>query len=396
MGDKSRKYPKLRFPGFTDPWEQRKLGEVVDVRDGTHSSPRYVSNGYPLITSKNLTNQGLNFDDISFISEYDYIEINKRSKVDIGDIVFGMIGTIGNPVLVKSRGFAIKNVALIKQSSLIKNSWLLQYFKSGNFYRFVQKSNAGNTQKFIALSTIKNMNITMPTLKEQSMIGNSLNCIDNLIAANQREGEKLKNLKKSYMIKLFPKNGKKFPELRFPGFTDAWEQRKLNEVVSRRSKTSKSNSLPTVEFEDINSGVGTLNKNIYRKSSHKSGIMFISGDILFGKLRPYLKNWLHPNFTGIAVGDFWVFDPQNNDGSFIYYLIQSPKYCEISNLSIGSKMPRSDWQIVSNTFFHIPNVEEQSFIGKIIKYIDNLIAANQREAEKLKNIKQSYLNELFV
>lgn len=67
---------------------------MVDVRDGTHSSPRYVSNGYPLITSKNLTNQGLNFDDISFISEYDYIEINKRSKVDIGDIVFGMIGTI--------------------------------------------------------------------------------------------------------------------------------------------------------------------------------------------------------------------------------------------------------------------------------------------------------------
>ncbi|WP_082040967.1 restriction endonuclease subunit S [Paucilactobacillus wasatchensis] len=163
----------------------------------------------------------------------------------------------------------------------------------------------------------------------------------------------------------------------FSGY--AWEQRKLNEVVSRRSKTSKSNSLPTVEFEDINSGVGTLNKNIYRKSSHKSGIMFISGDILFGKLRPYLKNWLHPNFTGIAVGDFWVFDPQNNDGSFIYYLIQSPKYCEISNLSIGSKMPRSDWQIVSNTFFHIPNVEEQSFIGKIIKYIDNLIAANQRQ-----------------
>lgn len=121
--------PEFRFKGYSDAWEKRKLREVSDVRDGTHASPKYYSQGYPLVTSKNLTSAGLDFSNISLISELDYKNINKRSRVDKGDILFGMIGTIGTPVMVHESNFAIKNVALIKEREAVLNSFLVQLLK---------------------------------------------------------------------------------------------------------------------------------------------------------------------------------------------------------------------------------------------------------------------------
>lgn len=109
-------------------WEEKKLGEVYDVRDGTHDSPKYHNQGYPLVTSKNLKNHKLTFDNIKFISETDYLNINKRSKVDVGDVLFAMIGTIGNPVVIEDEpNYAIKNVALFKVGNN-QNSYFLKYF----------------------------------------------------------------------------------------------------------------------------------------------------------------------------------------------------------------------------------------------------------------------------
>ena len=117
-----------------------------------------------MVTSKNLTHSGLDMTDVSFLTDEDFNEINKRSKVSIGDILFGMIGTIGNPVIVDRDDFAIKNVALIKEktSNPITNKWLLQYLKSPSFNRFIQKENAGGTQKFIALGLIRDMKLRVP------------------------------------------------------------------------------------------------------------------------------------------------------------------------------------------------------------------------------------------
>ena len=109
-------------------WKIKKMGKVYDVRDGTHDSPKYIKDGYPLITSKNLKNGVVNFDKVKFISELDYLNISKRSKVDIGDVLFAMIGTIGNPtVIVDEPTYAIKNVALFKVDST-QNSFYLKYY----------------------------------------------------------------------------------------------------------------------------------------------------------------------------------------------------------------------------------------------------------------------------
>jgi len=148
----------------------------------------------------------------------------------------------------------------------------------------------------------------------------------------------------------------KAPAIRFKGFTHAWEQRKLGNIVTRISKQSDVQNLPKVEFEDIISGEGRLNKDISNKFDKRKGIAFRQNNILYGKLRPYLKNWLFPDFDGIAVGDFWVFEANDSSPIFDYFLIQTDKYQEVANLSTGTKMPRSDWKVVSETDFSIPSI----------------------------------------
>ena len=184
------------------------------------------------------------------------------------------------------------------------------------------------------------------------------------------------------------------PKLRFPGFTEPWEQRKFKDIAFKRGKISEAD-LPYVEFEDINSGIGTLNKNILQKVGHKKGILFEAGDVLFGKLRPYLQNWLLCQFMGIAVGDFWVFQPQIVSSAFLYYLIQSEAYQSVVNISSGTKMPRSSWSLVSETHFSIPKYKEATMIGEFLTSIDKNITLHQRKLEHLKLKKKSLLQKLF-
>ena len=191
-------------------------------------------------------------------------------------------------------------------------------------------------------------------------------------------------------------DNEKKPALRFKGFTDPWEQRKFEEIAVRSSVMSDKKGLPRVEYEDIISGAGRLNKDIKLKESEKVGIVFHKGDVLYGKLRPYLQNWLLASFNGLAVGDFWVLQPQNTDSSFLYRLVQSQQFDEVANQSTGTKMPRADWKLVSKTKFAMPHsVDEQAAIGAYFEHLDTLITLHQRKYEKLVNIKKSMLDKMF-
>ncbi|UUX34720.1 restriction endonuclease subunit S [Fundicoccus culcitae] len=197
------------------------------------------------------------------------------------------------------------------------------------------------------------------------------------------------------MTKSKNQNEKRVPELRFKGFSDDWELFKFSTFVKRANKTSNSDSLPKVEFEDIVAGEGRLNKDVSHKFDNRKGIMFNNNNILYGKLRPYLKNWLLPDFKGIALGDFWVLEPIDVDITFLYYLIQSKKFQKVANDTSGTKMPRSDWKKVSNTYFFIPKIEEQKLIGSYIKNLDNAITLYQQKLDKLKLLKKAYLQHMF-
>ena len=180
-------------------------------------------------------------------------------------------------------------------------------------------------------------------------------------------------------------------------FDFSWEQRKFEEIAVRSSAICSDDTLPRVEYEDIVSGTGRLNKDIYAKQSIKSGIAFHQGDVLYGKLRPYLQNWLLPTFDGLAVGDFWVLQPQNADSSFLYRLIQSRQFDEVANQSTGTKMPRADWKLVSKTVFSIPsNISEQAAIGTYFTALDSLITLHQRKCANLCSPSQVVFSLLFA
>lgn len=198
---------KLRFKdknGNNYPnWEKKKLGDISDVRDGTHDSPKYINNGYPLITSKNIQNGKISFDNINYISKEDYDNINKRSKVSVGDIIMGMIGTIGNVALLSEENFAIKNVALFKEKTLLKNIFLIQYLQSDTFYKSINNLNEGGTQKFISLKNIRNIYIKLPCLEEQTKIADFLSVFDRKLDNQKAQLEHWKQIKKGLLQQMF-------------------------------------------------------------------------------------------------------------------------------------------------------------------------------------------------
>lgn len=204
---------KARFVEmFGDPilnpkgWEYQKLGDICDVRDGTHDSPCYIPAGYPLVTSKNITGGEINLTSCSFISKIDYEKINLRSKVDIGDILMPMIGTIGNPVIVAIQPkFAIKNVALIKfkKHSLVLNTYIKILLESDYFCRSILKKAKGGTQKFISLSEIRSLDILLPPISLQNQFADFVEQVEKEKANVKASLEKLETLKKSLMQEYF-------------------------------------------------------------------------------------------------------------------------------------------------------------------------------------------------
>lgn len=187
----------------------------------------------------------------------------------------------------------------------------------------------------------------------------------------------------------------KVPEIRFNKYKEAWVERRFADIVQRKTHVV-TNADITVEYEDICSGYGTLNKDLRDKPFQKSGVAFESGDILFGKLRPYLKNWLNPDFEGAAVGDFWVLRGTETESSFLYNLIQGDAFTSVSSISSGSKMPRSDWGLVSQTPFMIPaELDEQNHIGSLFCSLDGVIAVHRKKLTKLQQTKTSLMQKMF-
>lgn len=186
------------------------------------------------------------------------------------------------------------------------------------------------------------------------------------------------------------------PRLRFKGFMDTWEQRRLPYLMERVSAMAESGILPSVEYDDIESDIGLLNKDVASKKITKKGIAFQHGDVLFGKLRPYLKNWLYCTFCGVAVGDFWVLRPLHANGLFFFYFMQTSGFQDVANQSTGSKMPRADWALVSEYDWVVPcNKEEQHKIGILLHSVDTLITLQQRKLSKLQDLKKALLTKMF-
>ena len=394
--------PKIRFKGFTKDWEQRKLSDVLDIvtkRNGEKYGKEEVlsvSDEYGCINQ-------IKFQGRSFAGE----DISNYKIVDTGDIIYTR-----SPLKSKPYGI-IKVVG--DEIGIVSPLYIVNKVKEGNNSQFIYRvfDSPEKTNKYLSPLVRKGAKNTMnisndewlsgkidvaPSYEEQYQIGLYFDHIDNLITLHQRKCEQTKNLKKYMLQKMFPQNGAKVPEIRFNGFTHDWEQRKFSDIASRESVSRESSyDLPSLEYEDVIAEEGRLNKDISLKENIKKGIVFDGSQVLYGKLRPYLHNWLNPDFSGVAVGDWWVLKPNNADKSFIYRLIQTQRFDDIANQSAGSKMPRADWNLVSNTEFAVPvSQEEQEKIGEYFSSLDHLITLHQRQCDELKKMKKYMLQNMFI
>lgn len=375
--------PEIRFEGFTDPWEQRKLGELCTFSKGHGYSKADIRDaGTPLILYGRLYTQYE-----SRIEEVDTFTVEQD----------GSILSRGNEVIVPASGETAEDIAIassVRRSGIILGGDLNVVTPTGKLdpdytalaityskaHDDLAKRAQGKSVVHVHGNDIAEVEISYPSESEQKRISSVVLNLDSLITLHQRKYDKLCTVKKSMLDKMFPKLGETEPEIRFEGFTDPWEQRKFSDLTDRVSIQSSDSDLPQVEYEDIVSGEGTLNKDLRDKEGGKTGIKFYAGDVLYGKLRPYLMNWLYPQFNGVAVGDFWVLRATKCDSSFLYRLIQTNNFQRLANVSSGSKMPRADWNLISQSFFAVPaDHAEQKAIAKSLAELDSLITLHQRE-----------------
>ena len=392
--------PAIRFAGFTDDWEQRKLGELASlITKGTTPLDKSNIGDINFVKIESIDESSGEITITQKITTAEHEGYLRRSQLKENDILFSIAGTLGRVTSVKSSILpANTNQALaivrLKNGDL---QYVKTYLKGKAVSNYIKRNPTIGAQPNLSLEQVESLIITLPTVEEQRKIGDYFSELDILITLHQHKYDKLVKVKKAMLEKMFPKGDAKVPEIRFAGFTDDWEQRKFEEVANRASAIAATPELPRVEYEDIISGAGCLNKDVFTKESMKAGIEFHVGDVLYGKLRPYLHNWLLPLFSGLAVGDFWVLQPQNVDSSFLYRLIQSQQFDEVANQSTGTKMPRADWKLVSKNKFAVPSsIQEQAQIGQFFIDFDHLITLHQRKLEKLKQIKSAMLEKMFV
>ena len=339
--------PRCFLGSFDFSWEQRKLGELVDVcsgRDYKHLSegtiPVYGTGGYML-------------------------SVNDALSYDRDAIGIGRKGTIDRPYILKAPFWTVDTLFYAIPREKADLNFAFDIFQNIDWKKKDESTGVPSLSK----TAINDIDVLAPKHGEQQTIGQFFAAIDHLITLHQRQHFLHSTPDISLSVRLI-----------HPFYTSSWEQRKFEEIAVRSSVICSDDTLPRVEYEDIVSGTGRLNKDIYAKQSSKSGIAFHQGDVLYGKLRPYLQNWLLPTFDGLAVGDFWVLQPQNADSSFLYRLIQSRQFDEVANQSTGTKMPRADWKLVSKTVFSIPsNISEQAAIGTYFTALDSLITLHQRK-----------------
>ena len=367
--------PTIRFEGYTDDWEQRKLSEISDVRDGTHDSPSYLNDGHPFVTSKNVKDGYINYDDIKYISDEDFEAINKRSKVDVNDILMGMIGTIGNLALIRTEpDFAIKNVALIKDTKQVSYMYLYHYLQSSSTERQLLSGLDGGTQKFVSLKNIRELNIMVPSEAEQLKVGNFIESLDHLITLHQRK----------YV------NGKKEELL-------AWEQRKLGELAEIVGGGTPSTGMDSYWDGDIDwYAPAEIGEQIYLESSQRkiteeglnksSAKILPIGTVLFtsragiGKTAILLKEGCtNQGFQSI------VPNKEKLDSYFIFTRSEELKeYGE--KVGAGSTFVEVSGKQMANMDLMMPKtMSEQQQIGEYFQTIDHLITLHQHKQNKLKN-----------
>ena len=411
--------PAIRFRGFTDAWEQRKLGEVlISLQNNTLSR---ADLSYEQGVAKNVhygdilvrfgevidvkTEQLPMFSDEKIIAKY------KSSFLQNGDVIVADTAedeTVGKCTEIAglSDEVVISGLHTIPYRPLVKfaSGYLGYYMNSASYHRQLLPLMQGIKVTSISKSTMQNTEIYYPKSEtEQEKIGTYFRELDHLITLHQRKYDSLVNVKKAMLEKMFPKNGETVPEIRFKGFTDAWEQRKLGEITESYSggtPTVGNNAYYDGDIPFIRSGeISGDYTELFITSeglNSSSAKMVKEGDILYALYGATSGEVSISKLKGAINQAILAIQPhQNYDNQFLMQWLKKSKKYIIDTYLQGGQGNLSG-NIVKNLPVDLPTYDEQHQIGAYFKHLDNLITLHQRKLEKLKNIKKSCLEKMFV
>jgi len=394
----SENTPPIRFKGFNDEWQMVSFKDISRLA-GMRNRENLPLESYSISNESGFVPQNEQFENGGTMSNADkrlyYIVSPDSFAYNPARINVGSIGydNLDKDVIVSSL------YVVFKTDENTYNPFLNYWFKTSTFKKMIEQYQEGGVRLYFFYDKLCKCSFRRPSMKEQQCIASFFTELDTQISTQQQRLDRLKQMKSACLRSMFPQNGGGyFSAIRFKGFKDEWILMNFSDMVQRVSTYDMSNILPCVEFEDIVAGEGVLNKDIFRKNVCKHGIRFTKNDVLFGKLRPYLKNILFSDFNGIAVGDFWVLRAMDKvDPYFLFLLVSSERFMNIANISSGSKMPRADWNLVSNSKFAIPpSLEEQRRIGSFFRKMDKQISLQTQKVELLKQVKRACLNKMIA
>ena len=393
-----RNKPRIRFKGFTEDWEQCKLGSLatVEMNKRIFKEQTTTKGDIPFYKIGTFGSDADSFISRDLFEEYK----NTYPYPNIGDILISASGSIGRTVVYNGEDayYQDSNIVWLNHNGKIDNSFLLQFYNQVKWAGL-----EGSTIKRLYNKNILETYIAVPKIEEQRLIGEFFKLVDSSITLHQRKLEKLKLAKKALLQKLFPKNGSQFPEIRFKGFTDAWEQRKFGEIYER---AGQKNDL-TYDIDKIISVANMYFKKDVTVGSEeylKTYNVFKLGDIAFeGHTN---KEYRYGRFVENTIGDgivshiFDVFTPKINlDINFWKDLI---KYEPIMGpiLRRCTKASRMMSNLTAKEFLEeqilCPTLEEQKLIGEFIVSLDKNITLHQCKLDKLQDVKKGLLQKMFV
>ena len=402
-----KKVPEIRFKGFTDDWEQRKVSEITAFhKQGYYTTEEYGDDKkYYLLRGTDLTENRLALNDTPKINatERDY----QAFKIQVGDFLIVRSGTVGTYGIVYDDIPAIFGSYLIDfrfDHSKATNEFFGYFYQSDLFKEQLRQIIQQSANTNINAENIKSTWIKLPSIEEQNKIGTFLGALDNLITLHQRKHKKLLSVKKSMLEKMFPQNGAKVPEIRFEGFTDDWEQRKLSELgeimTGSTPSTTKSeyysdDGLPWVTPTDIESNIIFDSPRKLSEEGAKVARIVPANTILCTCIASIGKNALL-TVTGSFNQQINSLTPNAENDP--YFLLTESEFWSnhMKKMAASGTM-----QIVNKTEFSelltmVPKHDEQKKIGAYFRDLDNLITLHQRELDKLVNIKKSMLEKMFV
>ena len=378
-------------------WNVKRLGELGEALIGLTYKPSDVrKHGMLVLRSSNIQNDVLAFDDNVFVDT----EIPERIKVRSGDVLVcvrnGSRNLIGKATLLDERtvGMTFGAFMAVYRSPIGK---LTSYLFQSEIIKRQINEHLGATINQITNKSLNSFRVPVSPLDdERRAIAAALSDVDALLDGLDRLIAKKRDLKQAAMQQLLT------GETRLPGFSGEWEVKRLSEIASiRNQKVLPSNvgiDTPCVELDHIGQGNGRLLGCSIAQNSKSPKYRFFSGDVLFGRLRSYLRKFWHADRAGICTTEIWplMTDSQQADSSFLHAIVQSDRFIEAASISYGTHMPRADWGVMRNFEVRLPRVREQLAIAEILSDMDAELAALEARRDKTRDFKQAMMQELLT